>query len=288
VAESILNCADPGDADVVLIGARYDGTSSFGKGADEGPAAIRACLDRQIEFLDRVSGGSPAERLRIAWVDAGELGKLDPRSMVERLTDVYRSHATAWRLLIGGEHSVSNAPFLALADRADRTTILQIDAHADLRADDSDYNDTPHGRYAHCSVMRRAHELGYHLVQVGIRAYSDEERALFDDPRVTVFEWGPRPAGVDEIVRAIRTEEVYVTVDADGLDPAVMPATGTPVPGGLSWYDTVELLRATAAGHRLVGADLVEVAPREGDVRTEYAAAQLAYSLIGLATARRA
>lgn len=283
MAASIINCQEPRDADVVLIGARYDGTSSFGKGADRGPQAIRACLDRQIEFYERTTGTSPAERLRIAWVDAGDLARLDPAGMVERLTAEYTRLAPAFRFLVGGEHSVTNAPLAALADRAARTTILQIDAHADLRLDDSDYNDTPHGRFAHCSVMRRAHELGFRLVQVGLRAYSEEERELFDDPRISVFEWGPRPAGIPEIVAAIATEEVYITIDADGLDPAVMPATGTPVPGGLSWYDTVELLAATARARRIVGADLVEVAPREGDSRTEYAAAQLIYTLLALA-----
>jgi agmatinase len=280
---SIINCEDPSDADVVLIGARYDGTSSFGKGADRGPAAIRACLDTQIEFLDRVSGTSPAERLRIAWADAGDLDRFSPASMVEHLRVEYERHARAFRFLVGGEHSVTNAPLLALAERAQRTTILQIDAHADLRHDDSDYNDTPHGRFAHCSVMRRAHELGFRLVQVGLRAYSAEEQELFNDPRISAFEWDARPPSVDWIVSNIATEDVYVSIDADGLDPAVMPATGTPVPGGLSWYQTVELLVAIARARRIVGADLVEVAPREGDSRTEYAAAQLIYSLIGLA-----
>ena len=288
MADSILNCANPAEADVVLIGAAYDGTSSFGKGADAGPAAIRACLDRQIEFFDRTSASSPAERLRIAWADAGDLRRLAPETMVQRVAEEYRRHAPRLRILVGGEHSVSNGAFLALADRAARTTILQIDAHADLRQDDSDYNDSPHGRYAHCSVMRRAHDLGFHLVQVGLRAYCDEERRLFDDPRVTVFEWGPRPASAAEIAAAIPTEDVYVTLDADGLDPAVMPATGTPVPGGLSWYETIDLLQAAARSHRLIGADLVEVAPRPGDARTEYAAAQLVYTMIGLWDARRA
>ena len=280
---SIINCEDPREADVVLIGARYDGTSSFGKGADRGPAAIRACLDTQIEFRDRVSGTSPAAKLRIAWVDAGDLARLSPEGMVERLTAEYRRHAHAFRFLVGGEHSVTNAPLLALQERAAKTTILQIDAHADLRSDDSDYNDTPHGRFAHCSVMRRAHELGFPLVQVGLRAYSAEEHELFAHPRITVFEWGPRPASVREIVNAIATDDVYVSIDADGLDPAVMPATGTPVPGGLSWYETLELLKATARDRRIVAADLVEVAPRAGDALTEYAATQLVYTLIGLA-----
>jgi len=278
VAESIINCARPEDADVVLLGAPYDRTSSFGKGADRGPAAIRACLDTQLEFYDRVSDRSPARECRIAWVDVEGLGELEPEAMVQRLTEEYGRHASRLRMLIGGEHSVSNAAFRALAARADEITVLHIDAHADLRADDSDYLDRPWGRYAHCSVMRRAHDLGYRLVQVGVRAYSTEERAMFEDPRITVFEWGPRPPSAEEIVDAIPTADVYLTLDADGLDPACMPATGTPVPGGLGWYYTLELIAAVARSRKLIGADLVEVAPREGDVRTEYAAAQLVYT----------
>jgi agmatinase len=161
--------------------------------------------------------------------------------------------------------------------------VLQIDAHADLREDDSDYADRPAGRFAHSAVMRRALELGFPLVQVGVRAYSAAERELFGHPRTTVFEWGAPEHPVERVVGAIRTRDVYVTLDVDGLDPSIMPATGTPVPGGLSWYYTVDLLREVLARHRLVGADVVEVAPRSGDVRTEYGAAQLVYSLVGLA-----
>jgi len=286
VAASIINCARSSEADVVLIGAAYDGTSSFGKGADRGPRAIRECLDTQIEFHDRISDSAPAERLRIAWVDAGDLADLDPETMVDRLGRVYREHDADLRVLVGGEHSVSNAAFLAHAEHAADTTILQIDAHADLRQDDSDYNDEPHGRFAHCSVMRRAHDLGFRIVQVGIRAYSSDERALFSDPRIRVFEWGPSPPSADRIVSAISTERVYVTLDVDGLDPSCMPATGTPVPGGLSWYETVDLLGSVARARRIVGADVVEVCPRDGDSLTEYSAAQLIYSLIGLARCR--
>jgi agmatinase len=285
VPATVINSAAD-QAEVVLLAANYDRTSSCGKGADRGPAAIRACLDRQVELYDRVSGTSPGLERRIAWVDPGDLNGLDPEPMVDRLEREYLRHGGRFRVLVGGEHSVSNAAFRALADRAGRVSVLQIDAHADLRPDDADYNDRPWGRYAHCSVMRRAHELGFALVQVGIRAYSAQERELFRDPRITIFEWGGRPPAVESIVAAIATEEVYLSVDADGLDPAVMPATGTPVPGGLDWSYTMELLAAVARGRRIVGADLVEVAPRPGDVRTEYAAAQLIYSLIGLTDPR--
>jgi agmatinase len=283
MANTVINCEQSEQAEVVLLGAPYDRTSSFRKGADRGPAAIRACLDTQIELYDRISDCSPARELRIAWVDVKGLAGLEPEAMVERLTEEYRRHAASLRILIGGEHSVSNAAFRVHAEQASEITVLQIDAHADLRADDSDYNDNPWGPYAHCSVMRRAHDLGYRLVQVGVRAYSAAERELFDDERITVFEWGRARPTVAEVVEAIPTEKLYLTLDADGLDPACMPATGTPVPGGLDWYYTLDLLVAATRGRRLIGADLVEICPRDGDVRTEYAAAQLVYSLIGLA-----
>jgi agmatinase len=282
VADSIINCADAEQADVVLLGAAYDVTSSFGKGADRGPAAIRDCLDHQLEFHDNISGGNPASRLRIAWEETGDLNRLSPEAMVTQLGQTYRRHDGRFRVLVGGEHSISNAAFIAHSDDAAEISIVQIDAHADLRQDDSDYNDKPHGRYAHCSVMRRALELGYQIVQVGLRAYSAEERAIFDDPRVTSWLWESNPPATERIISSIPTERVYLTLDVDGLDPSVMPATGTPVPGGLGWYQTVDLLRALTRKHRLVGADVVEVCPRPGDQVTQYAAAQLIYSLIGL------
>jgi len=283
MTESIIRFRPAAEADVVLICAGYDRTSSFGKGADLGPAAVLHCLETQLELYDRVSGTAPAEELSIARVDVGTLAALDPPQMVAALREEYEKHAGRLRLLIGGEHSVSNAAWLALADRAEQITIVQIDAHADLRMDDSDYNESPHGRFAHSAVMRRAHELGYHLVQVGVRAYSRAERALFDDERITVFEWGAAPPPVKAVASAIGTQDIYITLDVDGLDPSIMPATGTPVPGGLSWYYTLDLLQAITRGRRLVGADVVEVAPRAGDARTEYGAAQLIYSLLGLA-----
>lgn len=282
--DSVINCTRPEDADVVLLGAPYDRTSSFAKGSDRGPRAIRACIDRQLEIYDRVSDSAPAYDRRIAWVDVEEIAELAPEQMVERLAAEYERHSHAFRVIVGGEHSVSNAAFRALSSRASEITVLQLDAHADLRQDDSDYNDRPWGPYAHCSVMRRAHELGFPLVQVGVRAYSAEERALFEEPGITVFEWSGKPVPtVESIVDAIATDRVYLTLDADGLDPSHLPATGTPVQGGLGWYYTLELLEAVAARKTLVAADLVEVAPRGGDVRTEYGAAQLIYSIIGLA-----
>jgi agmatinase len=134
--------------------------------------------------------------------------------------------------------------------------------------------------------MRRASELGYHLVQVGIRAYSAAERDRFADPRIETFEWGAIVPKVERIVDSIPTTDVYLTLDVDGIDPGCMPATGTPVPGGLDWYYTLELLAAVARAKRIIGADVVEVSPKAGDARTEYSAAQLVYTLAGLMLSR--
>lgn len=281
MVDSIINCADPGAADVVIIGAPYDKTSSYGKGAERGPEAIVQCLHRQIEFYERVSGLTPVEKLKIAYQAPAGLQELSPPVMVETLQELYESFGGKLRIILGGEHSVSNAAWRSFAARAGRITIVQIDAHADLREDDTDYSDHPSGKLAHCSVMRRAYELGYNLVQVGVRAYGAAERELFNRERVRVFEWGLKEPRVEQILAAIATEQVYLTIDVDGIDPAFMPATGTPVPGGLSWYYTMELIKNLCVGKVLVGADIVEVAPRLEDRRTEYGAAQLCYTLIG-------
>ena len=162
-------------------------------------------------------------------------------------------------------------------------TVLQIDAHCDLRNDDSDYSDDP-TNLAHSCVLRRVNELGYPLVQVGIRTYFKGEYEYFSNPKnnITVFEWGNKKKipTVAEILKSIKTKYVYITIDVDGFDPAHMPGTGTAVPGGLEWWYGVELIEKVIKGKELVGADIVEVSPMRDSILTEYGAAQLCYSMI--------
>ena len=283
--DSIINYDNPKDADVILIGANYDVTSSFGKGANKGPAAIVGCLNRQIEFYERFTGTMPADQLKIAYHDLGDLNALSPEAMVERVRSAYEEYFGAGKfiILLGGEHSVSNGPWQAMAHReeASDVTILQIDAHFDLRDTDADYHDEPFGKFAHSCVMRRAVELGYNTAHVGIRAYSKDELAFAKSKGLIVFEWGPgETPAPEEIVAAIKTDKVYLTIDVDGIDPAYMPATGTPVAGGLEWYYTFQLLQELFQKKKVIAADIVEVAPRAADTLTEYGAAQICYSLI--------
>ena len=190
----------------------------------------------------------------------------------------------AFAILLGGIHSVSIGALQAHAARgpARDVTVLQIDAHLDMRDDDSDYNDRDPSRYAHSCVMRRARELGFRTCSVGIRAYARDEYRYASSRAPAGVRVGQRRASrrSKRSWRRSRTERVYLTLDVDGFDPAVTPATGTPVPGGLSWAYGTRLLRELFLAKEVIGADIVEVAPVAGSGLTEYAAAQLCYDML--------
>jgi agmatinase len=282
MVESITNCADPAVADAVLVGVPYQRGASFGSGAARGPQAIVACLDRQIEVFERHTRTEPAYRYRIAQQMLDEIDRLAPEEMVRAVAETVAPH-DAFTIVLGGTHAVSIGALRAVAarNRARDVTVLQIDAHLDLRDDDSDYNDLDPSRFAHSCVMRRACEMGFRTCAVGIRAYSRDEYRYALDRSLPVFEWGrgDEPA-IEKILAAIATERVYLTIDVDGFDPAVAPATGTPVPGGLSWAYGTRLVRELFRASDVIGADVVEVAPLQGSGLTEYAAAQLCYDLL--------
>ena len=286
-----INCSDPSEANIVLLCAPYERTASFRKGAAKGPAAIVSSLKYQMETYDRVAESMPSPARKVALRELGNLNRCSPAVMVARVKQEYEKHIDhgAFVLMLGGEHSVSTGAFQALASRhpAREITVCHIDAHFDLRHDDSDYSDAPHGIYAHCTPLRRAHELGFKSVHVGVRAYAKEEMDFARGNGLAVFEWGKGPVPDPAvIVEAISTDRVYLTVDVDGLDPACMPATGTPVQGGLEWYYALDLLRELFRRKNVIGADVVEVAPRPFDVLTEYGAAQLCYTMLALRESR--
>lgn len=292
MASSIINCPNPEEADVVLLGANYDVTSSFGKGADKGPMAIIDCLHTQVEFLERHTQTSPAEEIKIAYHDLGDLNHLSPEEMVEYVRSVHEHYFSLGKFVIvlGGEHSITNGPVQALARQglAQSVTVVQIDAHLDLRDTDADFNDAPHGQYSHACVMRRVFENGFNMVHLGIRAYSSAERDFARENNLKIFEWGQgQKHSCHDIINAIKTDKVYLTLDVDGIDPVHMPATGTPVQGGLSWDYLYGFLAELFKSKSVISADVVEVAPRAGDTLTEYGAAQLVYSLIAFKTLKK-
>lgn len=289
MVDSIINCDAPDEADAVLLSVPYEHGASFGGGASLGPAAIIACLDRQIELFERHTRTEPAYQYKIAHRRLGDLGALAPAAMVKRVAGAV-AESVPFTVLLGGIHSITIGALEAhaTAGRPGEMTVLQIDAHLDMRDDDADYNDRDPSRYAHSCVMRRAREFGFRTCSVGVRAYSRAEHEFAVAEGLPVFEWGrgEEPA-VEAILSAIATERVYLTIDVDGFDPAVAPATGTPVPGGLSWSYGTRLLRALFLAREVIGADIVEVAPVTGSGLTEYIAAQLCYDILSYQLLKR-
>jgi len=286
--DSIINCKNSDEAEVLLLTVGYDRTASHRKGAVNGGLAMVNCLHEDVEFFDRYTKMETGYEHKIAHEDMGSLNDLYPEEMVEKVKDRYKDifqNKNRLPVVLGGEHSISIGAFQAISEleNAKDITILQIDAHPDLRHDDSNANpdQSRPSTFAHACVMRRAYESGFQLVQVGIRSYSKDEYEFFTNNPITVFEWGRgQVPTISEIIDSIKTEKVYIEIDVDGIDPAYLPATGTPVQGGLEWWYTVDLLLEIVKKKELVGLGILEVAPNENDVRTEYGAAQLCYNIV--------
>jgi agmatinase len=283
--KSIINEKNINGADVVLVSAGYEKTASSHKGTKNGPKTVIQCLNNQIEFFDRKFKVEVRDFVKIAHKNLGNLDKLSPIQTLEKIKSFADSliEKNKFVFLLGGEHSVSIGVFQALTKKYNpkEVTILQIDAHCDLRKDDSDYSENP-SPLAHSTVMRHASELGFPIVQVGIRTYSKDESEYFSNPKnnVTVFEWNKVVVSVEKILQSIKTKYLYITIDVDGFDAAYMPGTGTPVSGGLSWYYGIDLIEKAIKKSELIGADIVEVSPQKETVLTEYNAAQLCYTII--------
>ncbi len=282
MADSIINCPNLAEADAIIVGAPYEQSASFGTGAVEGPRAIVSCLDQQIELFERRTRTEPARSYKIAHRMLSGLTNLPPAKMVDRVATALSQHQ-AFCVLLGGVHSVSIGALQAASRRwmpAD-VTVVQIDAHLDMRHDDSDYSDRNPSQFAHSCVMRRAWDMGFRTCSIGVRAYSEEESRFAVERSLPVFEWGTgNDAPIETVIAAIATEYVYLTVDIDGFDPSVAPGTGTPVPGGLSWAYGSALIERVFLEKTVIGADIVEVAPISESNLTEYAAAQLCYNLL--------
>ena len=284
--EKIINEKNVNKADVIIVSAGYEKTASSHKGTVNGPRAVIKCLNTQIEFFDRKFKVEVNDFVKIAHLNLGNLQKLSPAATLKKIKENYKKleKNNKFIFLLGGEHSVSIGAFHALKEKFNSkdVTIVQIDAHCDLRKDDSDYSEHP-SNLAHSTVMRHASSLGFPVVQVGIRTYSKDEYKYFSNPKnkVKVFEWDrcEKPKR-EEILKSIKTKNVYLTIDVDGFDPSVMPGTGTPVSGGLKWGYGNKLIEGLMSKFNLVGVDIVEVSPMHNSVITEYSAAQLCYSII--------
>lgn len=266
-------------ARAVVLPVPYDFSTTYQGGTRWGPRAILSA-SQNMELWDDELGAT--YRGGIHTLPEVEPTALGPEAMAARV-----EQAVDWILergklpvVLGGEHSITAGSVRAAARRFEGLSVLQFDAHADMR---ERYLDSP---YSHACVMRRVRESAS-AVSVGIRSYSEEEALHLREHPVPI--WSPRAlralGGDFGPVLDGLTGTVFVTFDLDALDPGALPATGTPEPGGLDWYEAVDLLRAVAARSRIVGFDVVELAPIPGQVASDFLAARLVYRLIGLALA---
>ncbi len=268
---------DYGTAEIAILPVPYDGTSTWIKGADKGPwALLEASFN--MEFYD-LETGTEVFRRGIATLDA-VTENVSPEAMtdeVERRMDAILADGK-FPVVLGGEHSVSVGAFRAMAKRYGEFSILQLDAHSDMR---EEYEGS---RYNHACVMARGKEIAASLAQVGIRSSAAEEKVNIDPQRIFYAHDIKESGGTTWMyeVSQMLGDRVYVTIDLDVLDPAYMPSTGTPEPDGLTYREVLNLLRLINERHHIVGLDVVELCPNEGNKAPDFLAAKLVYQLLSL------
>ena len=243
---------NPEGCSVALFGVPYDGTTSFRPGTRFGPAAIREVstgLETYCPQLDR-----DLEDIAYADIGAVEIPYGDPQPVVDAVRHATSSVLAAGMkpLMLGGEHSISSGAVAAVAEQHPDLVLVQLDAHADLR------NEWLGSHHSHACAMRRCLEVlpSQQLLQIAIRSGTSEEfKELHRSDRLISVQ------DIPERMNALRGRPIYLTVDLDWFDPAVMPGTGTPEPGGFIWNDFAAVIKELRH-HSLMGADVVELAPQ--------------------------
>lgn len=275
IAEEQFSSFD--NARIVVWPVSYEGTVSYGGGTGKGAMAI-IDASRNMELYDEETD---AEIYKLGIHTVDESQSIDPpERMMNALYDRAKELVATERFvaMIGGEHSVSAPVIRAHAEKYSDISVLQIDAHADLR---DTYDGTPH---SHASIMARVvKDMDIPAVQVGIRSISVDEARVIDQLPTRIF-WAKDIVGKDDwwddAIEGL-TDNVYLTIDIDGLDPSLVSATGTPEPGGLGWYETIGLIRTLARKRNVVGMDLTEYSYVEGQNASAFLCAKLIYKTLG-------
>lgn len=264
------------DSRFVVIPVPYDLTSTYQSGSRRGPGAIieASCnLELYDEELSRETYLSGIHTCSPLDVDARGPGEMTETIYGEVSRIIAHEKVP---VLLGGEHSISVGAVKAMKEKYPSLTVLQLDAHADMR---DSYQNTP---FSHASVGRRIYEI-CHLVQAGIRSMSKEEAVFIEEHNIKVF--SPEvveedPGWVDTIAGNL-SGDVYLSLDLDVLDPSIMPATGTPEPGGIIWRDLLRLIKKVSNDCTIRGFDVVELCPIPGMIAPDFTAAKLTYRIMG-------
>ncbi len=264
---------------ITIIPVPYDGTSTWIKGADRGPQAIIEA-SANMELYDIETGTEVY--LKGIFTSQPVTEKSTPEKMSSAVHEKVRHYINRGKFTVitGGEHSVSIGSMKAFSEKYTDLSILQIDAHSDMR---NEYEGSGHN---HACVMARARELAP-VVQVGIRSSDageldmmDPERVFFAHQIYNTEQWMNKATN-------LLTDNVYMTIDLDAFDPSIMPSTGTPEPGGMGWYQTLDFIRNVIEHKNLVGFDVVELCPSEGNKAPDFLAAKLIYRILSMRFAKK-
>lgn len=268
------------ESKIVILSAPLEKTVSYGKGTANGPKEILKA-SHYVEFYDEEFDRELVFEKGIATLPELKLKDLSVKKGIDKIyKNVKKLIADdKFVVILGGEHSLSSASVKAHFESYENLSVLQIDAHSDLR-------DTYEGsKYSHASVMARVAEFTKDIVQVGIRAQCIEEAQFIKENGIKTYYMRDIRTGkhVDDWQQKVTDdlkENVYVTFDVDGLDPSVITATGTPEPGGLFWDETMNLLRKIGEEKNIVGFDVVELAPSKHHESSNFTTAKLVYKLL--------
>ncbi len=278
-------------ADALVLPVPYESTTSWGGGTRQGPGAIISA-SRYVELYDPDFDCEPGDRLGIHTLPALELTRAGAGpamgELFEAYSNVLRVAEGRFVLMLGGEHSISAPAIRAQAESVaasgkGRLSVLQLDAHADLRAD---FDGSPH---SHACAMARVLD-DADVVAVGVRGVSQEEVSVSRSSDSSTLIWAHEMEGsegwMDRALAALGPD-VYLTFDVDYFDPSLVPSTGTPEPGGGQWHPTLRFLRRVFEERNVVGADVVELAPTPGLHAPDFLVAKLVYKLISYRFADR-
>jgi agmatinase len=264
---------------IVILPVPYDETSTYMKGADRGPDAIMEA-SVNLEFYD-IETNSEAHKHGIFTLDP-VTEKSSPEALVDAVNDRVKWILTEGKfpVIVGGNHTVPMGSFMAFAGKYENLSILQLDAHSDLR---QEYEGS---RFSHACAMARARDVA-HIVQVGIRSMAADELPSVDWNNVYPAHKLYYDKTLYSKALASLKKNVYVTIDLDVFDPSIMPSTGTPEPGGPDYYELMHFLRDVAAERNIVGFDVVELCPNPNNKMPDFVASKVIYQLLSYIFERR-
>lgn len=269
------------ESQALVLPVPYELTTSYGAGTRNGPQAIIEA-SRQVEFYDRELGMEPAIAWGIHTLPSLSFDTQSPGEAIDHIQAAVRGYAGGGKLLValGGEHGMSVGVARGLRDVFGEFVVVQLDAHADLR---ESYEGTPH---SHACAGRRIAEIAP-VLSVGVRSLDISEAEYLHDnaDRATCLfaeEWEDRDLVLGSIGRFVGGKRVFLTVDIDVFDPSLMPSTGTPEPGGLFWYDALQVIRSVVVNGNVIGFDCVELSPIPGLHAPDFLAAKLVYKTLSL------